>query len=87
MWPLKIRKQNTNEIINFNPYIFVVWKDGVKMKSKDYQKGYLRGQLDEAEITYKNIVSIMDDMIEDPTKFTLEWISELEKFLKKHGRL
>lgn len=32
-----------NEIINFNPYIFVVWRGGVKMKSKDYQKGYLRG--------------------------------------------
>ncbi|QQP82069.1 hypothetical protein JI729_12240 [Bacillus sp. TK-2] len=57
------------------------------MKSKDYQKRYLRGQLDEAEITYKNIVSIMDDMIEEPTKFNLEWISELEEFLKKHGRL
>ncbi|WP_179951878.1 hypothetical protein [Bacillus sp. TE8-1] len=57
------------------------------MKSKDYQKRYLRGQLDETEITYKNIVSIMDDMIEEPTKFTLEWISELEEFLKKHGRL
>ncbi|MEH7895251.1 hypothetical protein [Bacillus thuringiensis] len=34
-----------------------------------------------------NIVSIMDDMIEEPTKFTLDWISELEEFLKEHGRL
>ncbi|MBJ8052949.1 hypothetical protein JDS87_13365 [Bacillus cereus] len=57
------------------------------MESRDYQQGYLQGQLDEAEATYRNIVSIMDDMIEEPTAFTLEWISELEELLKKHGRL
>lgn len=70
-----------------DPYIFVVWKGGVKMESKDYQKGYLQGQLDEAAATYRNLVSIMDDMIEEPTKFTLDWIGELEEFLKEHGRL
>ncbi|MEC0038312.1 hypothetical protein P4L29_28675 [Bacillus cereus] len=57
------------------------------MESKHYQCGYLQGQLDEAEATYRNIVSIMDDMIEEPTKFTLDWISDLEDFLKEHGRL
>ncbi|MET3200594.1 MULTISPECIES: hypothetical protein [Bacillus cereus group] len=57
------------------------------MESKQYQYEYLQGQLDEAEATYRNIVSIMDDMIEEPTKFTLDWISELEEFLKEHGRL
>ncbi|MDN4875992.1 hypothetical protein QYM23_24550 [Bacillus cereus] len=56
------------------------------MESRDYQKGYLQGQLDEAEAAYRNLVSIMDDMIEEPTAFTLEWISELEELLKKHGR-
>lgn len=57
------------------------------MESKEYQKGYLQGQLDEAAATYRNLVSVMDDMIEEPTAFTLEWIRELEEFLKKHGRL
>ncbi|MEB2585250.1 hypothetical protein [Bacillus cereus] len=57
------------------------------MESREYQKGYLQGQLDEAAATYRNLVSVMDDMIEEPTAFTLEWIRELEEFLKKHGRL
>lgn len=57
------------------------------MDSREYQKGYLQGQLDEAAATYRNLVSVMDDMIEEPTAFTLEWIRELEEFLNKHGRL
>ncbi|WP_175545680.1 hypothetical protein [Bacillus sp. N35-10-4] len=57
------------------------------MKSKDYEKGYLEGQLDEADITYRNIVSILNEMTEEPTSFTIDWINELEEFLKKHGRM
>ncbi|MGE7430706.1 hypothetical protein ACQKLM_21655 [Bacillus thuringiensis] len=57
------------------------------MKSEDYEKGYLEGQLDEADITYRNIVSILNEMTEEPTSFTIDWINELEEFLKKHGRM
>ncbi|WP_169513123.1 hypothetical protein [Bacillus fungorum] len=57
------------------------------MKSEDYEKGYLQGQLDEADITYRNIISILNEMTEEPTGFTIDWINELEKFLKKHGKL
>ncbi|MGH0950702.1 hypothetical protein [Bacillus mycoides] len=56
-------------------------------KKKEYEDGYLQGRLDEAETTYRNILSIMDDMIEEPTGFTIDWINELEEFLKENGRL
>ncbi|WP_242276981.1 hypothetical protein [Bacillus cereus group sp. BfR-BA-01446] len=57
------------------------------MKSEDYEKGYLQGQIDEADITYRNIISILNEMTEEPTDFTIDWINELEEFLKKHGKL
>ncbi|HDR7641261.1 hypothetical protein [Bacillus wiedmannii] len=57
------------------------------MNGNEYKKGYLKGRLDEADITYRNIISILNEMTEEPTGFTIDWINELEEFLKKHGKL
>lgn len=57
------------------------------MESKEYKKGYLEGQLDEAETAYHNLASILNHINEEPSDFAKEYLDELAKFLTKHGRL
>ncbi|WP_186326984.1 hypothetical protein [Bacillus cereus] len=57
------------------------------MENKEYKKGYLEGQLDEAETAYNNLASILSHINEEPSDFANEYLSDLEEFLTKHGRL
>ncbi|MFK4478927.1 hypothetical protein [Bacillus sp. RC206] len=57
------------------------------MESNEYKKGYLEGQLDEAETAYHNLASILSHINEEPLDFANEYLDELAKFLTKHGRL
>jgi len=61
---------------------------------KQYDKGYLAGQLDEAESAYENVQSIIDNLIQsgcvkdsDREFHMYIYLKDLENFLKEHGRL
>lgn len=53
----------------------------MKQQSKEFQAGYEKGRLDEAEITLENLYRVLDEMTEEPhqTSFIFACIRDLEK--------
>lgn len=59
---------------------------------KQYDKGYLDGQLAEAEVALDNLYGIIREQNMkgnqfDPSDFIYSYIRDIEAFLREHGRI